>query len=352
MRSQTRRGFTLIELLVVIAIIGVLIALLLPAVQSAREAARRAQCTNNLKQLGLAVHNYESTFGSFMPSVMYPSAKDSWGWAPTAQLSILQYLEQGNMWTAYNVGAVHPNGTNGATLYVMNNTVFNTQVASFLCPSDAPERQTSLCSYFGNLGGPYAMGPFNGTMVPALGAWPIPSSQRQTGGAVTIAGIKDGTSNTALWSERLTGATNPGAVTATGGERSRRVWFRTDLTNTDLGPAAARALVEACRNVPSTATGVDGTQGAFWFRGYPAYINYAVYNHAMPPNGPSCSNRFIASWGQDIWGSAAASSAHPGGVNVGFADGSVKFIKDTINLETWWAVGSRKGGEVVSADQY
>src|ERR1700743_2208238 len=93
-----QRAFTLIELLVVIAIIAVLIALLLPAVQAAREAARRSQCTNNLKQLGLAVHNYESTNGALPPGVVYPSPVDNWGWGPSGMLSLLPFLEQSALW--------------------------------------------------------------------------------------------------------------------------------------------------------------------------------------------------------------------------------------------------------------
>src|SRR5881227_3751495 len=117
-RRLFRHGFTLIELLVVIAIIAVLIALLLPAVQAAREAARRAQCTNNLKQLGLASHNYLSANDSLPPAMLVPSPVDNWGWSPSGLLSILQYLEQGNMWNAYNVGAVQPNAA-GSQLYNM-----------------------------------------------------------------------------------------------------------------------------------------------------------------------------------------------------------------------------------------
>ena len=352
MRHRIRRGFTLIELLVVIAIIGVLIALLLPAVQSAREAARRAQCTNNLKQFGLASHNYESTFGCMPPAMMFPSAKDSWGWCPAVHLSILQFLEQGNVWNAYNVGAVHSNA-GGSALVAMNDTAFNTQVSTFLCPSDAPERQTSLCSYFGNEGAPFQLSPWNGTIVPTAGAWPIPGNQRVTGGAVTIASIRDGTTNSALWSERLTGAANTSGITAGSGKETRnRAFFNTGLRNdATSGPDAAMALVNACRALPATTPAITGYHGAFWFRGYPAYINYTVYNHHMGPNEMSCANAMVAEWGQDVWGSASASSNHPGGVNVCMADGSVKFVKETINLNTWWALGTRKGGEVISADQ-
>ena len=108
MRQRSPRAFTLIELLVVIAIIAVLIALLLPAVQAAREAARRAQCTNNLKQIGLAVHNYESTNGAFAAELLYPSPMDSWGWGPSGQLSILQFIDRGRSGTPTTSGRCSP----------------------------------------------------------------------------------------------------------------------------------------------------------------------------------------------------------------------------------------------------
>ena len=148
MRPVRSRGFTLIELLVVIAIIAVLIALLLPAVQMAREAARRSSCTNNLKQLGLAVHNYESVNQCIPLGSLYPCPGQNanlgqdlcWGFGVAPQLSILQFIEQGAMYSSYNVGAGNfgpPFGqSNGPTTWWANTTVFNMQVAVYLCPSD------------------------------------------------------------------------------------------------------------------------------------------------------------------------------------------------------------------------
>jgi type II secretory pathway pseudopilin PulG len=161
----------LIELLVVIAIIAVLIALLFPAVQAAREAARRSQCINNLKQIGLAMHNYESSNSAFAPSCLYPSPLDSWGWGPSGHLSLLQYIERGNLWNAYNVDAVQCNGS-GCSLYNMNTTVFNTQLGTFTCPTDAKRRTVSTCNYVGNVGGPYHISGYSGTFVPTANSWP------------------------------------------------------------------------------------------------------------------------------------------------------------------------------------
>jgi prepilin-type N-terminal cleavage/methylation domain-containing protein/prepilin-type processing-associated H-X9-DG protein len=349
MRRPNARGFTLIELLVVIAIIGVLIALLLPAVQAAREAARRAQCTNNLKQLGLATHNYLSMNGSLIPAMLVPSPVDNWGWSPSGLLSALQFIEQGTLWNAYNVGAVQPNGS-GNVLYAMNTTVFNTQIATFLCPSDAPLRRVSLSNYVGNVGGPFQMGGYTGTFIPTKD-WN--QANKNQAGDLTIAAVTDGTSNTALWSEVLTGNTNAASVTAGDSNPNswKRVHFETGLNNTQATPADAMALISACKSLPSNKTGVGGYRGD-WFQAYPYYINYAVYNHTAPPNTRACSNAPWNTWGQDVYGAAPPTSNHSGGVNVCFADGSVKFVKDSVNLQAWWGVGTRNGGEVISSDAY
>lgn len=353
-----KTAFTLIELLVVIAIIAVLISLLLPAVQSAREAARRAQCTNNLKQIGLAVHNYESSNGCLPPSVLFPSPYDSWGWGPAGHLSILQFIEQGAAFNAYNSGMVHPNAS-GAGFYNKNITVFNVQIASLLCPSDPPMVRVSLSSYVGNSGGAFPINGYNGTWVPSGVSWPegAPSPGR-TAATVGLRDLTDGTSNTALFSEKLTAHSNVGSVRSADSNPNniRRVWFRV----TDVGRGTGSQTIQTinnvlsrCKSLPPTtvATGsVSETSG--WFRAYPAYANYGVYHHTGTPNSRNCGANYIADWGQDFWGTSNASSLHPGGVNVTMTDGSVRFIKDTINQSTWWALGSRNGGEVLSADSY
>jgi len=358
MSRQSSRAFTLIELLVVIAIIAVLIALLLPAVQAAREAARRTQCVNNLKQIGLAVHNYESSNLCLPPSSIFPSPLDSWGWAPGGHIALLQYIEQGVMFNAYNAGAVHPNAS-GSGLYLMNTTVFNTQIASLLCPSDAKPVQVSQSSYVGNAAAVFPTSGYSGTWVPTSASWPegAPSPGASTS-TLKLAGITDGTSNTAMFSEKLTSHPNPASVTAgsSNPDQARRVWFRTGdvgRTTTSQTLATVQTMLASCRALPATtAASGSASESSGWFRTYPAYANYGVYHHTGTPNSRNCGANHIADWGQDFWGTSNATSLHPGGVNVCFTDGSVRFIKDTVNQATWWALGSRAGGEVISSDSY
>jgi prepilin-type N-terminal cleavage/methylation domain-containing protein/prepilin-type processing-associated H-X9-DG protein len=356
MRTRSRRAFTLIELLVVIAIIAVLIALLLPAVQAAREAARRAQCTNNLKQLGLAVHNYISSNDSLPPGVMYPSALDSYGWGPSGFLSILQYMEQSNLWNAYNVGAVQCNA-NGCQLYNMNTTVFNTQVASWACPSDSNIRGVSISNYAGNVGGPYQTTGYSGTFIPTGVAWPESTPPGNQPTLVKIASITDGTSNTALFSEVVTGNGNAGAVNPL--DNNPNNWKRVYFYQPNGSPgavataAAAQQMINACKNGITASTQPAGGVRGDWFYAYPAYVNYSLYNHLAPPNTRSCSSMAsVDTWGLDPWGTAPPTSFHPGGVNMGMADGSVRFVKDSVSLPAFWGIGTRNGNEVVSSDSY
>ncbi|MDG3006104.1 DUF1559 domain-containing protein [Paludisphaera mucosa] len=352
MNSRKPRGFTLIELLVVIAIIAVLIALLLPAVQAAREAARRSQCVNNLKQIGLAFHNYESTHGSFIPSCMYPSPVDNWGWGPSGVLSMLPFIEQGTLWNAYNVGPVASNATDGFGLYNKNTTVFNTQVASFLCPSDGAERNVSLCNYVGNYGGPYQLQPFSGTFIPTPSK--NPDDQWLVGSSATVkmSSITDGTSNTALFSEVLTGVNNAATATPGAMPRAKRVHFAAPgMTNIAATTDAVNAEISACQSLPATTTGIGGTRGD-WFQAYPFYVNFSNYNHMGSPNSVACASTQAGgnTNGQDVYGSAPPTSNHSGGVNMVLSDGSVRFVKDSVSRPAFWALGTRSGGEVISAD--
>ncbi|GAC1475744.1 MAG: DUF1559 domain-containing protein [Isosphaeraceae bacterium] len=356
---RIRRGFTLIELLVVIAIIAVLIALLLPAVQSAREAARRAQCVNNLKQLGLAVHNYISTNEALPPLAL--NNNNGWYWVASWTSALLPHLEQSPLYNSinYNVWMIDgPNTTAGFTA-----------LASLLCPSDSnqtrPAAPWAPLNYMGNVGGPGPISAWNGTIVPARDL----SQDAARGGTwwnngnmatFSIASISDGTSNTALFSEKLRGTSPQDPVVTLNSVNAKRATFNAGISMTmdmgDAGFAAAQQFAATCQSLPGSTNSITSRNaGAHWILGSAGSPNNNGYNHFMTPNKVTCtasnSGQPAGNWcGYQC--ADTATSNHSGGINVGFADGSVKFVKDTVNQSTWWALGSRSGGEVIGSDQY
>jgi prepilin-type N-terminal cleavage/methylation domain-containing protein/prepilin-type processing-associated H-X9-DG protein len=333
--SRHRRGFTLIELLVVIAIIAVLIALLLPAVQAAREAGRRAQCVNNLKQIGIAMHNYHDVIGSLPPGFRAGSVDGTW------QMFILPFIEGTPTYNAYNMYGRYllPDGTknqDGSLRYggVCQTTVTTSRVKTLTCPSDTqyaignpPITEHNYAVNFGNAGmfqelttrydggasptpaGAYYGGLWLGAPFSDAEISFYPSRVR----TYNLASITDGTSNTLMASEVIQSSDTS--------YRGYTWWGDASAFETWLAPNSP---------LPDVLQGYCST----------------IYPKIAPPNNPPCINTSVQG---PTYGSR---SRHPGGVNSLFCDGSVKFIKNTINLFTWRALSTSQGNEVVSADAY
>ncbi|CAN5610610.1 DUF1559 domain-containing protein [soil metagenome] len=323
---RRRGGFTLIELLVVIAIIGILIALLLPAVQAAREAARRSQCLNNLKQLGIALHNYNATIGCF--PIGYTIYDQPWPGDPTvpgghAKWGVLAlttpFLEQTAVYEALNFNFPLIGGPNqNYTIFPENLTALSTRVGIFHCPSDGLDQ--SVAPVFGSN---YVANAGSGVDVPANGYRRV-NGTFYVNSSTRIAEIRDGTSNTVVMSESLVGPGGAYNIPATSMNDDRRRYIAHVGTLT----------VEDCL----AAVNVHPNKRGNWGDGDANGLSYTHWYPPNPPN-PSC-NRHSVGWSE-------ASSFHPGGVNVLLGDGSVRFVKDTINLETWRALATRRGGEII-----
>jgi prepilin-type N-terminal cleavage/methylation domain-containing protein/prepilin-type processing-associated H-X9-DG protein len=351
--SQRRRGFTLIELLVVIAIIAVLIALLLPAVQMAREAARRTQCRNNLKQIGLALHNYHATHQVFpfgkgldyravLPGIpVYPR------WSTHAL--ILPELEYASLYNAINfdfppetpgMGGVvnfmpayaNPNGVNARESRYA--------IETFFCPSDPASTSSSLNwpgqnNYVGNQGGWLC-----DRSDQAGAATDNSPGERQTGvlyylSHVQIRDIVDGTSHTALFSEKLRGDGIPNP--------------RSDMFIIPHQTSMA-ATFDTCSNLNvMTATPLTSKYGWSWVMGENCCT---LYNHVAAPNRNTCGGTGFPGTMTNMAMQVPPSSRHTGGVNVLMCDGAVHFISDAVDLDTWRALGTRAKEEVISNNSY
>jgi prepilin-type N-terminal cleavage/methylation domain-containing protein/prepilin-type processing-associated H-X9-DG protein len=378
-RRRCWYGFTLIELLVVIAIIAVLIALLLPAVQSAREAARRMQCVNNLKQLGLSIHNYHQQMNSLPAAQMFLGATNGWGWNASWAVFLLPNLEQQPLYNSYNFD-LHPDPPTpmgGPPEGASNTTVVFNGLAVLLCPSDNQKVRNlspmAPTNYAGNHGGPGVVRMWSGTIVepftvattnnimvngwvPGQAWWGADSNLAFFG----FESITDGTSNTAIFSEHLLGTATPGGAPAPfagGNTDAKRGIFLTNIpVNFNSGNAAfALQGIQMCQGLPGSkqADGGSWLLGFSWALGYPWHQVANLYHHYNTPNKLTCLNPADPGglWGGTS-GMVTATSNHPGGVNVCFGDGSVRFVKDSVAPTTWWAIGTRNQAETLSSDQY
>jgi prepilin-type N-terminal cleavage/methylation domain-containing protein/prepilin-type processing-associated H-X9-DG protein len=382
MFRDLRRGFTLIELLVVIAIIAVLISLLLPAVQSAREAARRMQCTNNMKQLGLALHNYLSANNAFPmggakqmdPTYSPPAAYEWEGYSSFAMM--LPYLEQTALFNACNL-SICPD-TGGGVAQAPNYTAYNTKLNAFLCPSDPYSGIQNLCNYAGSMGTTTYMpqdqvnGPANGAHADTTGIFTIWKTY-------SIQSITDGSSNTLAFAEQLVGNGASGFQRyapygssplyrgnlvfspASFVVQSGRVYDISAIPNAiALVQADIQSFANFLLNYQTQLTSpnkVVDYRGYRWIIGIPGFTmfnsvqtpNESIFNGGRP--GPGSYSGSVGNNTDESW-SVPATSNHPGGVNVTMADGHVQFIKNSINKPTWWALSTKANGEVISSDSY
>jgi prepilin-type N-terminal cleavage/methylation domain-containing protein len=327
--AKPSRGFTLIELLIVITVTGILVALLLPAVQAAREAARRAQCTNNLKQIGLALANYQSALRVYPFGVGGGGPPSSGFNRWSAQSQLLPYLEQPALFSALNfVGTPWLNFN--PVFGPMNQTAITTKIAVFLCPTDVDRIDDPLNTAHNNYRACAGTLPYNlKNDSPDL-------TGRNNGNfwfqsAVSPGKVTDGLSMKAFFSERCLGSTAvPDPLSD---------YYLTDDT------------VDACRlagpvNSPRLTDPYEWS-GDRWADGNSLYTRY---NHALPPGYPSCL--LGGSQDYDSQTVVTATSRHPGGVNVMTGDGSVRFVKASVSAGAWTALGTIAGGEVIDANAY
>lgn len=343
---RRRRGMSMLELFVVIAVIGLLLALIAPAVGSAVEATRAAKCLNNLRQLAAATHQYEGVHRMFpgesqshiieWPPPGTPPPHKVRGNYVSIQAQLLPFLDQSELFETLNLskGSVPDEVDNDAPEWDMMHTAIRKRVAGFLCPSDGARLNPGL-NYRACLGsGP--MYKFSGEF-PDSGNGFFAQIFDWPGGQFPIrtSTITDGMAHTAMFSERLTGS----------GDLTRFHPLR-DATRLNSGPTTAGPTIVRCRLLHELALqgdeGWDPWMGRDWVS---TGLRHSIYNHTMPPNSAIADCRLS-------WGPISARSGHPGGVNVVFGDGSARFISDSIALQVWRAIGTRNGGETVLAGSY
>ncbi|MHB8897998.1 MAG: DUF1559 domain-containing protein [Thermoguttaceae bacterium] len=360
-RSRRFSGFTLVELLVVIAIIGILIALLLPAVQAAREAARRSQCTNNLKQLALAVHNYADTNQAFPPKKCGTSGgtiKQQNGGYGSGWMRLLPFFEQQALYDQWSSPQTLPSGTwtafgpvpwdaTAGDIY----EIYDTQVNALLCPSDGNGPNKNATDYGRNnyvFSAGDSVDASNGTYGNNQGTNPRGMFSNGSG-RITFASLSDGTSNTLMLSEHLVAANS----------RTVRQGNAYNVAGILASPGTCYAQLNPNdRKQFAASVAVTSWPGMKWCHGSMSHIGF---NTVLPPNGPSCAE--LANDNTTGGMVHPPTSNHPGGVNAALGDASVRFISETIDTGNmyaapntsgrsaygvWGALGTKDGGESVS----
>lgn len=335
------KGFTVIELMVAILVISVLMGLLIPAVQSARETGRRLSCTNNLKQIGLALHQYASSHGMFPAIYSDEFGPDNTGryrfYATYAYSPLARMLPELGYTPLYNTVNLTLGHANPWSI-ISNQTAGNTLVSTFLCPSDSlpPVNGSGFVNYRFSIGPNAFISPGNTNPVEKSGAFCMHEFFR-------LADFPDGLSNTIGASERLQGDWTRGPFK-----------FGGDYILGNLGPGTINGgnwepLIPRCLALASTAP-AESKGGASWFY---SGLHFTNYNHCRPPNPPIPDCSFDAAQ-NDLhgWtlhsGVFSATSHHPAGVNGLHMDGSVHFHKNSLSLPVWMAISTRNGGEVLT----
>jgi len=333
-RRQCISGFTIIELLVVIGTLSLLAALLLPAVQSAREAARRAYCANNLRQIGIALQNYLTDHryfplnGTNRPDTFYFGQF-------SVHTRLLPYLGKVRLFNTINfeVGTYPPEVVGDRVpselyekLIPPNSTTSRTGISLFLCPSDGGSFRSTGTNYRGCTG----VGPHKNLSImhPDGGNGLFPEI-----GTVSVAQVSDGLSHTVAFSERIRGNGRAGRPDPT---RDAFVWV------SGTGASTVEHILPVCRIAARANNAAFTKHGRWWFwKGR----ERTLYNHAQTPNGtiPDC----LAPKHVTAIGMATARSFHPGGVNVLMGDGSIRFVRGEIALRSWRGLATRSGAEVI-----
>jgi prepilin-type N-terminal cleavage/methylation domain-containing protein/prepilin-type processing-associated H-X9-DG protein len=346
MRSRSHRGFTLIELLVVMAIIAILIGLLLPAVQKIREAANRMKCTNNMKQIALANMNYESANGTFVPGVSRLGC--CWG---TWMIPILPYMEQDNLFRVYvNFGGINTAWTPRYSQGVNGSSVSNKRLTSFLCPSNLARNWSTTSFTMHN----YVLNAGNTNFYQV--STPVGCTGGSTtgqNGCVTFGGAPFG------WYE------DPLSLAA-GGDASPPNYGVDDVNLGKSGrPRPIAEITDGTSNtlcvseVIQGPRGGDDIRGFTWWGGGAGFVTYQTPNNPAATDvmtGGGCGPNSVPNFPCTTTSTATlprmqlARSRHTGGVNAAMCDGSVRFFRDTISVETWRALGTANGAEVISAN--
>ena len=364
--QRNRPAFTLVELLVVIAIIGILISMLLPAVQRVREAARRVSCANNIRQLALGVHMYHDAHSRFPVNQTGPGAVGSDGLSGSGYYSwmvpLLPHIEQGNVFNEMDLTVnmssnVSPGGGHNPSSVKIEESHVNAWAAGqsipiFLCPSDNPPADSegvfgsarlAPSSYTANAGWPSLVTGYNGdrsTPAHFNGVIPLDNPARPVSWHTpkrSLADVRDGTSNTCMLSERVVQTESTVAGIRSGD--SRLLSYHVSESPRTLAQTAAR-------------TDPDGSHadvqyslwlGRAWVLGWPLAGN--MHMHVRTPN-KFCGHYNGGEETGDFF--VNPSSEHTGGINVALCDGSVRFVSDDIDETAWWALGSANGGEVTS----